>query len=192
VIPLDKDPDAPDRLVVASVLAGERDRFGVIVRRYERTVFRLALTYLGNREEAADASQEIFLKAFRSLASCQTDRPFLPWLYSIALNTLRTRHGRASRMAKSETTPPDFEETFADPADADPLDQAIRGEQARLVREGVSRLPQRLRAPVVLYYFEGLSVEETGEVLGLGVPNVKSRLFRARRRLAGMFIGKLG
>ena len=192
MIPLDKDPDAPEGPVVAAVLAGEHDRFGVIVRRYERTIFRLALTYLGNREEAADASQEIFLKAFRSLGSYQTGRPFLPWLYSIALNTLRTRRGRASRRAKSETTPPDFEETFADPADADPLDQAIRGEQARLVREGVSRLPQRLRAPVVLYYFEGLSVEETGEVLGLAVSNVKSRLFRARRRLAGIFTGRLG
>ncbi len=187
MIPLDNDPDAPDGPIIAAVLSGERDRFGVIVRRYERTVFRLALTYLGNREEAADASQEIFLKAFRSLASYQTDRPFLPWLYSIALNALRTRRGRASRVARSETSAPDIEETYADPANADPLDLAVRSEQARLVREGVSRLPQRLRSAVVLYYFEGLSVEETAEVLGLAVPNVKSRLFRARRRLAATF-----
>ncbi len=191
MIPSDKGPDAPDRSIIASVLAGDRDRFGIIVRRYERTVLRLAFGYLGNRDEATDASQEIFLKAFRSLASFQLDRPFLPWLYSLALNTLRTRRSRAARIAHSEREVSDLEESYADPAESDPLDLTIRSEQLRLVRDGVSLLPRRLRDPVVLYYFAGLSVEETGQLLGLASPNVKSRLFRARRRLKGLFAGRL-
>lgn len=182
--------DALDSEIITAVLRGERDRYAQLVRRYEQVVYRLSYSYLGSREEAADAAQEVFLKAFRSLSTFRVDRRFLPWLYSITLNYLRSRHRATSRIARSEMhveidSLPEMRETD------DPSRQAIDAERRTLVRDGVARLPIGLREPVVLYYFEGLSVEECAEALGLHEENVKARLFRARKKLKTLFADDL-
>lgn len=191
MIPSDRACDPPDSHLVEEVCSGTTDRFAILVRRYQGTVYRLALASLKDSEEAADAAQEVFLRAYNSLATFRRDRPFLPWLYGIAVNTLRTRGARRARRARVESSTPEIDQLFSDSRAKDPLEKVIDAERSLLVHGAVSRLPERLRAVVLLYYFEGLSVEETAKSLGIAKENVKSRLFRARRLLRRWLIGRL-
>jgi RNA polymerase sigma-70 factor (ECF subfamily) len=173
--------EADDLLAISEVLRGTANAFRSLVERYRGLVFRLALSALGNREEAEEASQEIFLKAFRSLGSFRIEKRFLPWLYSIAANHLKTRAVRVRR-AESRLVR-DAHERFPARAEDDPQSQAERAQSQAEVTHAVAALPLPLREVVRLYYFEGMSVEQAGSVLGLGSENVKSRLLRGRRML---------
>ncbi len=171
----------PDELAaIAEVLRGDRDAFRLVVDRYSRVVFRLSLSFLRDREAAEEAAQEIFLRAFRSLRRFNRDKPLLPWLYAIAVNHLRTAHRRMT--GQRERTAGDSERLPAAP-ETDPQHIAVAEDDRRSVRRAVAALPPSLREPVILYYFEELSVEAISSILGIGAENVKSRLFRARRRL---------
>jgi RNA polymerase sigma-70 factor (ECF subfamily) len=138
----------------------------------------LAYSYLGTHEDAQDAAQDAFVRVYNRLGSFQMHRRFLPWLYSVVLNHLKTRRGKVRRIRLRE------EQLAVDPEHReDPLAEVINDERIQAVRVAVQDLPESLRAPVVLYYLEEMSVEEVCEVLDLGRENVKSRLFRARKAL---------
>lgn len=173
--------DAEDLLAISEVLRGNPDAFRGIVERYRGLVFRLALASLGSREEAEEASQEVFLRAYRSLRSFRLGSRFLPWLYSIASNHLKTMAVRTRRL-NDRLVRGDEERLPASPSD-DPQVSAEQEQSLDEIRRAVARLPAPVRTVVRLYYFEGMSVEETGRALGIGGENVKSRLLRGRRRL---------
>ena len=160
---------------IAEVLRGNREAFAAIVKRYQGLVYRLSLSYLGAAEEAEDATQEIFVRVFEACPRFRLGHRFHPWLYTIALNHLRSRRGRVLRLRSHRQEGADPEELPAAAA-ADELDRDR-------IRAAVRLLPGTLREPVMLYYLEGLSTSEVAEVLGLGVENVKSRLHRARAKL---------
>ena len=171
---------ADELAAIAEVLRGNSHAFRLIVERYKAVVFRLALSYLGSREEAEEAAQEIFFRAFKSLHRFSLDKRLLPWLYSIAVNYLRSayarRRRREARIETGDGEMPDLRST-------DPEKGALADSERAAVRQAVESLPANLREPVVLYYFEELNVEEIASILGIGEENVKSRLFRARRKL---------
>jgi RNA polymerase sigma-70 factor (ECF subfamily) len=169
------------------VLRGNASAFRGIVQRYKGLLFRLARSYLNDPEEAEDACQDIFLKAFRSLGSFSIDRRFLPWLYSIASNHLRTRVGRVKRLHEKTVHPP-VEVIPADKS-ADPRESFIRQESLRDIRAAVAALPPPVRDVVHLYYFEGMNVEQVSSALGVGKENVKSRLLRGRKRIKEILSG---
>jgi RNA polymerase sigma-70 factor (ECF subfamily) len=171
-----------DLSAVSRVLRGETEAYREIVRAYEPVVRRLAVKYLPREEDAQDAVQEIFLKAYRSLGSFRLDQRFLPWLYSVALNHLKTVYRRSRRIYDREG-PQEF--SAADERDG-PEQAALEKAAQEEVRRAVDRLPDSLRDVVVLYYLQGAQVEDVQEALGLGRENVKSRLFRARKRLRGL------
>ncbi len=109
--PLLETTHADELTAIAEVLRGNTDAFQLIVERYKALVFRLALSFLGSREEAEEAAQEIFFRAFKSLHRFSLDKRLLPWLYSIAINYLRSAYGRMRRReARIETGDHDFEE----------------------------------------------------------------------------------
>lgn len=176
--------DAQILVAVSRVLHGDRDAFEVVVKEYQGLVLRICSSLLGNREDAEDASQEVFYRAFRSLSSFRLDRRFVPWLISIALNTAKSyyrRRGRA-RSRRSSRSPEDL-----------PSSGSVEAEGERrlvesAIRTAVSRLPDRLREVVVLYYLEELSVSDVAEAMGLSKENVKSRLHRSRAVLRS-FLG---
>ena len=173
--------DAEDLLAVSDVLRGNVDAFRVIVDRYRGLVFRLALSSLGSREEAEEAAQEVFLRAFRSLRSFHLGNRFLPWLYSIASNYLKTKAVRVRRI--QERLVRGGEERALAPECDDPQASTQRSQSLAEVREAVAALPPSIRDVVRLYYFEGMSVEQVGGALGIGGENVKSRLLRGRKKL---------
>ena len=173
--------DAEELFAISEVLRGNADAFRTIVDRYRGLVFRLALASLGTREEAEEASQEIFLRAFRSLRSFRLGNRFLPWLYSIASNHLKTAAVRTRRI--HDRLVRGAEEHLAAPESDDPQASTMKGQSLEEIRRAVAALPPPVREVVRLYYFEGMSVEQVSRALGIGGENVKSRLLRGRRRL---------
>jgi len=177
------DGEAAELAAVSEVLRGNPEAFRLIVDRYEKLLYRLCHSFLGNSEDAEECTQDILLRAFRYLHRFSLERRFLPWLYGIAVNHLRTAYARnLRREARQRAWAPSAD---TDPA-ADPQEMLEAAQSRAGVRSAVARLPRALREPMILYYFEELNVETIAAALGLGEEAVKSRLLRGRRRLKRM------
>jgi RNA polymerase sigma-70 factor (ECF subfamily) len=177
-----KNEDAADLADIAEVLRGNTAAFRGIVERYKGLVFRLSLSYLNNPEDAEEASQEIFIRAFRALRSFSLERRFLPWLYAICANHLKTRWGRLRGREVTRLSDGAIDRLPGD-ASADPQEMLQTQDARESVRRAVKKLPPTVRDAVFLYYFEGMSVEQVSTALGVGTENVKSKLMRARKKL---------
>jgi RNA polymerase sigma-70 factor (ECF subfamily) len=171
---------ADELAAIGEVLRGNRDAFRLIVDRYKGLIVRLSLSFLGNREEAEEAAQEIFLRAFRSLHRFSLDKKLLPWLYSIAVNHLRSAYGRMKRRDERVAA---VEVELAAGGESDPQRVVLADYERAALRQAVDSLPPTLREVIVLYYYEEMRVESISAVLNIGVENVKSRLFRGRQKL---------
>ncbi len=161
-----------DREAVEACQGGEREAFDRLVERYQRDVYRLCYRYVNNHEDANDMAQEVFIKAYRALGRFRGDSSFSTWLYRIAVNTCL--NFRASRRPAGEELP----EGLADAAPA-VGEQLERDEQARRVREAVSRLPEKQRATLILKIYNDLTHQEVAAILGSTVGTVKANLFHA-------------
>ena len=166
---------------------GDEDAFGHLVEAYQRPVFNLCYRMTGDPGEAEDAAQETFLRAYQNLKRYDPQRPFATWMLSIAAHYCIDQ----IRRRKALITPLDAlpEETIPD-ADPGPEKLASKGEEQRLMRSILSQLGPQDRAAVVLRYWYDLSDEEIGQALSLTVSAVKSRLHRARRELARLWLEK--
>jgi RNA polymerase sigma factor (sigma-70 family) len=167
-----------DVVVIQRVLGGDADAFRLLVQRYGGRLRGFCLARLGDPDEAV---QDVLLRAYRSLGSFRLGSSFASWLFAIAANRVRTRRVRIS--AREALTRRAADAARTAPA-VDPAGQAMACLEREEVRRAVARLAGPLRAVVELYYFAGLSVEDTAYTLGLGNEAVKSRLLRARRELA--------
>lgn len=173
----------PDAEFVARVKAGETDAFEELVRRHGRRVYRSLLGVLGNVEEAEDALQDAFLKAFQHLPEFEGRSRFSTWLVRIALNTgLQRLRGRKD----FETLDDDSEEFRPRRIQAwteNPEDLYSREELRRLVEQEVMKLPAKYRVALMLRDLEELSTEEAANALGLTIPGLKARVLRGRLML---------
>ncbi|HYK82746.1 MAG TPA: sigma-70 family RNA polymerase sigma factor [Gemmatimonadales bacterium] len=174
---MDVRGDAPDAEVVARVLEGDREAFGLLMRRYEAGLMRFATRMLGSRDAAADAVAESFIRAYRHLASCRDPARLRTWFYRIVSNRCKSHLARRSVAdLPLEEAPP-----VADPADNEAaLEQA---EQLALVERALAALSVEKREAFVLKHVEGLSYEEMAAVTGERVPTLKMRVHRAREAL---------
>jgi len=169
-----------DSEVAARVLSGDREAYRFLVDKYGSRVLAFCRSRMNSEEDARDAAQDVFLRAFGSLASFRQGQSFSAWLFAIAGNHMRTRFRVfSSERRKSEAAGIEAATT----APKDPVDEVERALRGESLRRAVSALPADLRWPVELYYYAELSVAETARVLGLGEEAVKTRLFRARKSL---------
>jgi len=174
--------DEDDDALVDRCLGGETAAFEAIVQRYQRVLFTVALRTLGNHDEASDATQDAFVKAFQHLATFDRSRRFFSWIYRILVNEcLNARRDRRVY----DALPPGLEAGGGSPADL--LETA---ERRRRVQAAILALPVEYRTVIVLRHFTELSYEEIAEVLALPAKTVKSRLHTARQRL-GQMLGVL-
>lgn len=173
-------PDEDERRWIAGALAGDHDAFALLYERYKGAVFNLGYRMLGSPEEAEDAAQEIFLRAYNRLASYDRERKFSTWLLTVASNHCIDRL-RRRRLAW--VTLDDVVYTLASGAPG-PERTALRREQQEAVRQAVLALPEDYRLVTVLRHWNDLSYAEVAEVTGLTEATVKTRLFRARKKLA--------
>jgi RNA polymerase sigma-70 factor (ECF subfamily) len=162
---------------------GDRAAFDEVYSQHAEMVYNLALRLAGDREEAADLTQEIFLRVFRHLGRFRGGSTLKTWIYRVAINHCRSRLGR-----RRVPTRPLDDETAGDrlePADPrrDPEQRAMAGDAGRRVAGALRLLPPVFREAVVLRDLEGLAYGEIAEVLGVRLGTVRSRLARGRDQL---------
>jgi RNA polymerase sigma-70 factor, ECF subfamily len=183
--PVDALGDRAELDLIASILAGDRDKFHELIRPYETQLYRTALALVKNEAEAEDIVQDAVLKAYRKLASFRGDARFSTWLIAITLNEARGRlrlRNRTTLDSLDEKREENAEYTPAALTDwrEVPLAMLERNEIRALIAEAVAELPDTYREIVTLRDVEELSVNDTASVLGISVALVKVRLHRAR------------
>src|SRR6516225_4837708 len=172
-----------DLVLVDRVVSGDRRAFETLVRVHERRVFRVTLAILGNAEDAEEAMQDAFVKAFRHIDQFRRESRFTTWLTRIAVNeALQKRQTRKSTVSLDEISeaevkvlPHRSQQWHGDP-------EKLYGKQEVkiMVEDAIRSLPPIYRETFVLRDVEGLRAEEAAEVLGLTLAAIKSRLLRAR------------
>ncbi len=186
--------DEDDLILVDRVLAGDRKAFEPLVRRHERRVFRVTLAVLGNIEDAEEAMQDTFVKAFRHLEQFRKESRFTTWLTRIAVNNaIQKRNARKNfvPLTEAETAEEPFAPKRYEPWKSNPEQLYGKQELHRFVEEAIQSLPEIYREAFVLRDVEELSAEEAAEVLGIKIPALKTRLLRARLMMRETLAEKL-
>ena len=165
-----------DGELVAMTLQGNPEAFATLVERYDRAVYHLAYRTLHDVEEARDAAQEAFFKAYRSLRTFKPTGKFSTWIFAITYHACCDRLNRRKRYSNEELP------EWADPGPG-PERQAIALDEARRLRAAIDALPEKYRTVITLYHLQGKQYEEIAEVLGLPMGTVKTHLFRAKEQL---------
>jgi RNA polymerase sigma-70 factor (ECF subfamily) len=174
--------------LVHAAKAGDLEAFSQLVTRYDRNIFRIAQHITHNEEDAQDVVQDAFLKAYTNLAQFQENSKFYTWLVRIAVNEalMKLRKRRNDRTVSLDEDVETEEGSMPrEVADWSPNPEQLYGqsELGDILKKTIQGLPPGFRTVFVLRDVEGLSTEETAEMLDLSVPAVKSRLLRARLQL---------
>ena len=174
--------------LVARAREGESAAFSTLLRRYEGKIFRLAMNITQNREDAEDVLQEAFFKAYEHLDQFQGNSKFYTWIVRIAVNQalmkLRKRKSdRSVSLDEQIDTGEDMVVREIATWDPDPEERYSQEELNTILTEAIDELAPIYRTVFTLRDVDGLSTEETADVLELSVPAVKSRLLRARLQL---------
>lgn len=172
-----------DAELVSASLAGDRAAFDVIVERHRRNVYQLCYRFVGNQDDAADLSQDVFVRAFRGLKNFKGESSLGTWLYRIGVNVCLNR--LAAKAPVSESLEPllaSSDERIASGGES-ASDALLRGERERRVRAAIARLPKKQRATLILRVYHELPHEQIAGILGNSVGAVKANFFHAMNNL---------
>jgi RNA polymerase sigma-70 factor (ECF subfamily) len=177
-----------DAGLMAELKSGSQPAFDWLVTHYHRPVFGLVAGILYDPSEAADVTQEVFLKAFRGIAGFRQGSSLKTWLYRIAVRQAlnhRRWSWRHLRQLCSMTSESGGESQVLEfeSADASPFDELASREVQQAVRKALGQVAENFRTAVILRDLEGLAYEEIAEILDVSVGTVKSRILRGRRAL---------
>lgn len=171
-------------LWIAAARRGDRNAFSKLVQAYQIPVYNLTYRMLGSAQEAEDAAQETFLRAYKRLSTYQPDKKFSNWILSIAshycIDLLRRRRFQWLSVEDDPVV------AWLASNEEQPDAAALRSERAEEVRALLERLDPSYRSPLVLRYWHDLSYKEIAEMLNLSEPAVKTRLHRARLQMAAL------
>ena len=171
-----------DAQLVAKVVAGDQSCYRLLVERHHRAVFNAAYRLLGQPEEAADVTQETFIRAYQALERYQRDKPLAPWLCRIAINLALNRLKQQRPALSLDDDPAEAPLEIPD-LSVEPQTQLLQQERQERLRQAILALPPEERTIIELRHFQEQSYEEIAGSLNLSLANVKSRLFRARQKL---------
>ena len=179
--------EASDAAVVAQVLAGEREKFRILVERHSRSIFKVAYRMTSNEQDAEEVVQDTFLKAYRRLEGFESRANFKTWLYRIAvncsidlLNARRPTEPITMSDAYDEEAGPEIQLAANEPS---PERMTLSNEIRRRLKTAMNKLTQTERTAFVLRHFEGVSIEEIARVLGVRDGAAKNTVFRAVQKL---------
>jgi RNA polymerase sigma-70 factor, ECF subfamily len=175
------DQSIDDGAAVKRCLNGEPAAFEVLVGRYQHIMFNVALRMLGDYEDARDAAQNTFVKAYEKLGTYDPERRFFSWIYRILMNECLNLRRRPGTEQLGDT-----EGEVSDSSDVDAVEAA---ERKRDVRQAILALSPAYREVIVLRHFAALSYEQMSEAIGVPTKTVKSRLHTARQQLASELAG---
>lgn len=181
----------PDIHAIDAVLAGDTEAFGQIVRRHQDRLYDLAYRLTGNGTESEDIVQTAFIKIFSSLSDFDKDRSFSNWAYTITLNISRNRLRRKKILtflaffSSAEELEPGTTGTTLEPKEhnSSPDEKVSCDIIKKDLEDAISRLPQDMKIPFVLFHLHGQPAKEIASTLGLTPNAVSLRLFKARERL---------
>ena len=165
-----------DFAIVEQVISGEKELFRLLIKRHERAVYGMGMSFFHNAEDASDFTQEVFLKVFRFLSGFKGQSRFSTWLYKIAYNTAISsiyRKKDYQSLAENEITPDNNT----------PERQLLRSFARDAILNAVGDLPERFRICVDLFFFYHRSYQEIEAITGFPVNTVKSHVFRAKKLL---------
>jgi RNA polymerase sigma-70 factor (ECF subfamily) len=206
-VPQPDDPDGArsaaedEARLIERLIARDERAFNALVRAYERRVFALVLRMIGNRAEAEDLAQEVFVQVFKAIGSFRGDSKLSTWIYRIAINLcknrskyLRVRHaGQQDELEAVAETTALGQGRGANVAQIARPDEAMAGKQVEhIVQQAILQLEPSFRECLVLRDVEDLSYEEIGAITGLPEGTVKSRIHRARAQLKEIVERALG
>jgi RNA polymerase sigma-70 factor (ECF subfamily) len=166
-----------DDALVARCCAGEREAFCVLVNRYQRVIYSIALNMLGNAEDAEDAAQETFVRAYEALHRYKPKGHFSAWLRRIVVNLCINQKRHPATVSLDDVDP------AASCLTDDPASLVIAEAEAQAVRRAVGGLPPAYRAVVVLRFLDELSYHDIAQSLGVSVSTVAARLHHAKEML---------
>ena len=173
------ESDFNDELIVSQIVSGQKELFRLLVRRHERAVYGMGMGFFRNKEDASDFTQEVFLKAYRSLSRFEGRSRFSTWLYKIAYNTAVNEVNR--RKEYHSLAEDDIERLVS--AGGTPERAALRNAARDSVRSALDELPERFKVCVDLYFFYDRSYQEIEAITGFPVNTIKSHVFRAKKIL---------
>lgn len=177
-----------ESISLEALRAGDRAEFARMVEAHHDLIYRLALKMLNNQQDAEDVLQETFVKAYRHIGDFDGRSSLSTWLYRIATNEALMHLRRSKATVISMDEPVENEEGEQEPLQIVdwcclPEEELMSSETRRHLDEAIQRLPASLRTVFVLRDIQGLSTQETGDVLNLSETAVKTRLSRARLRM---------
>lgn len=172
-----------ERFLIQQCLSGNRDAFRRLIEPHQDFVFRVAISVLGSREEAEEAAQDAFVRAYRGLGSFSKKVPFQAWMYRIAVRTALNVRRRRRRRLFERLTPPAWFGGLASTMTEAPNARLVRQDVKVRLRAIINRLPEKLHEVVVLSYLQELAGSEIAIILNIPEGTVKSRLHRAREKL---------
>jgi RNA polymerase sigma-70 factor (ECF subfamily) len=178
-------PDPTEADLIDRAKRGDRTAFGRLVRLHHRRIYACAIHLLGDRDEAEDAVQETFLRAWRAIDRFDGRAALSTWLYRICINVSFNALRRRKRMETRDLSDPRVPDRPADPAQGnhDLRDIAQARQLYARLAEALDGLSPSLRSTVVLVLIEGVSQKEAAEVLGCSEGTIAWRVHEARRRL---------
>lgn len=179
--------DSDDQRAIREVLEGNVNAYAFLVRRYQKPIFDLMFRMTGSYEDARDLAQEVFVKAYEKIGHFRTNSRFLPWLYTIGLNHAKN-FMRKKKLAEglNEEIRKDLEPGENPKGEEDRLSSRI---DSRKVQQALQKIPLEYREALILYYHEGLSVDEVATALTLSISGAKMRIHRGLKKLRDILIG---
>lgn len=169
-----------DFVQIRKCLAGKKEAFESLVTKYKNLVFSIALNNLRNKEEAADVTQEVFLKVWANLSRFNPELSFKAWIAKITINHCINQNQKSKRLSSWND---DEMETLVSEGD-NPEESTLESEKYRDVREAIDSLPEIYRTVIQLYHQHYMSYDEICKITGHSMSIVKNRIYRARKILA--------
>jgi len=173
--------NSEDQVHIDGVKNGDPASYSFLVDKYKYMAYTIALKIVRNAEDAQDAAQESFLKAYQQIHQFEGRSKFSTWLYTIVYRTSlsKLKDNRIVTLSISD----DMNENYTDDYTAPQHEQLQIKEQQRLVKQAIHKLPPTEALLITLFYLSENTVKEIHEITGLSITNIKIKLFRARRKL---------
>jgi RNA polymerase sigma factor (sigma-70 family) len=174
-----------DQEIIDSVRKGNDSDYSIIVNRYKNKAFSMLKRMLKNDFDAEEVLQDCFLKAYNSLNAFKGEAKFSTWFYRIVYNTALTRLSSQKRKTEAEMTSVEDHFNLESEYVADEIEKK---DINQLIRDTISKLPERFSAIITMFYLSEMSIEEISEVTGMSISNVKVMLHRSRNSLRDLIL----
>jgi RNA polymerase sigma-70 factor (ECF subfamily) len=182
------DKEIPSEDLMTKIAEGDEDAFEILVNRHQTSILNLAYRFVGDRTQAKDLAQEVFLRVWQAAKTYKPDAKFTTWLYRITANLCFNELKSARRRRwfqfrrSNEDNERSIEETFSDGSPT-AEDLLLEKERSRQISDALQSLPDNQRMALVLKRYDDLSYEEIAQIIGCSVSAVESLLVRAKRTL---------